>query len=532
MKFLRNFVDKAANQIKKSISKYTITVLFLLLYSLYLSFLVIVDVYSGNHLYIAISFPIAILTSLLLYLLFKNDSYLKILIPSVLSSILVFVLFNIFKDNMYLSLGYVGILLIEIVLIVFFLIKNNKEEYFAYIVCNAFYCLCLCTTIMIGVSIVIYAFDSLIFSFNNIYKAYYIAAIFIYILICLTLFISYLSSDSIVVPKYFHNIINVAGIFVYYLLIVVLYVYIFKIIITRSMPVGRLNWLGSFALIFNAFFYLSSSYEETGIAKIHNKYGGYILLPVFIIQTVAIYIRINAYGLTTLRYVSILLNVIGLSFIIAQIIKRKLWTFILIDVIVLIACIGPLNIFDVPVYSQQSILKNVLIKNNMFDDYRIIPNSNISIEDKETIISAYDYLHYDNSNKIKFDFENKPFNEIFGFDKFGSNSYIYCSYNSSDFKFDVSGYKSVYVIEGYAEDGIINGVNVKELALDLYKKHGQYGVIISNERTINENSDVHEMYAPEIVIDSNSKIVFDTLYFEVIGDDVDYIGYHAYVLEK
>ncbi len=181
----------------------------------------------------------------------------------------------------------------------------------------------------------------------------------------------------------------------YLALMVILYGYIVKILFLWEMPVGRMNWYASFAVAIFSLFYFCLHEETDGTIRRFLKYGALALLPVMAVQALGIYIRFDAYGLTSARYASMVCNVFGFLVILSAFFRRAPHhLFLLAGLLGILCSMTPLNIIDVPVYDQGARLERILIKNEMMNDGKPEPPSSMSDEDAEALRSAYLYLKY------------------------------------------------------------------------------------------------------------------------------------------
>ena len=146
--------------------------------------------------------------------------------------------------------------------------------------------------------------------------------------------------------------------------------------------------------------------------------------------------------------------------------------------IVAILSIGPLNMLDVPFYSQTRRMEKILLKNNMLEDQTIIANPDISDEDKQKIKAIYYYLKYPASNKENYitEITDDEFEKVFGFSQYDSNDvnkdYKYCSYSNPNTIVDVEGYKSMEYVE-YRDSLEIDGYNIEDYLWSLYNEYGE-----------------------------------------------------------
>ena len=330
---------------------------------------------------------------------------------------------------------------------------------------------------------------------------------------------------AVVKSKIFRIFILFVLLPLYVLLIGILLVYLAKIVITQNMPVGEINWFASYASLFFIFILLSVMQYTEKIARVFVKFGGYFLIPVLIMQGIAVFERINAYGLTTPRTVSLVLIFISILFIAgATILPKHLNKIALASgIIVLLVTITPFNVIDMPVRSQTNILKTALESNGMLKDGVVIPNESIDKEAAKKIISSYRYLKYNAKHTPEYiQDENKSFKEIFGFtDSYEyETDYIYCRFETTN-SVDISEYKRMEKADWSYDEQVIKTnetnfeIDLKPIAEQLYAQYG-------------EEKEIPEIY----VIDENTGIYFESFSFDISDDEFKDFYFLGYVLFK
>lgn len=178
--------------------------------------------------------------------------------------------------------------------------------------------------------------------------------------------------------------------------------------------------------------YLLASNIDSAIAKLFRLVFPKVLIPVVLFQTVSSAIKINEIGITYGRYYVIIFGVFAtiaaIIFSILPIKSNGIIAPILIALSIL-SILPPVDAFTVSRLSQTGRLKKTLEANDMLKGNDIIPNAEISKEDKDVIKSSIDYL--ERMNYIKnidwlSDYnDDKNFNSTFGFSRYGNDeSYI------------------------------------------------------------------------------------------------------------
>ena len=179
---------------------------------------------------------------------------------------------------------------------------------------------------------------------------------------------------------------------VYGLYLLILYVYIGKILWLGTMPSGTMNWFGTLALLGYVLFYFLLGETEEVKGKSFFLYIGLTLLPIVTVQLLGVYIRYEAYGLTTLRYLSMVCTVFGLASLFQGMRRksiRNLW--LLASALALLVTVTPANAIDLPVQNQKGRLYAALKYANMVQDGRIV-EGNPEGHTRQQIQSAWQYI--------------------------------------------------------------------------------------------------------------------------------------------
>ncbi|MDI9540335.1 MAG: DUF4153 domain-containing protein [Bacillota bacterium] len=486
MKKIKEFFTQLINRFLESIKRFLLSNIFLAVIASATIYCIITESFDNPYAYLVMASTLGGLTSFVLTLATEKHNINKGNIINITISLMVavisYIILHFYSDNNYVILAYSGLIVVELCVSFYLLyfIEDNRKL-FAVMVSSLLYCYVMVTTIVAGLSICLLAFEYLIYRFENFEKLYLITAAIFEIFVVNSLFLSYIPTreEKLSITKTYENILHKASLAVYYLLIVILYIYLAKVLITFEMPINKINWFASFAMLFYCLFYLSCQDNEKGLALFHVKYGGLVMIPIFLMQGYALFLRISVYGLTTPRYLSIMFNLIGLAFVVSSFFKKgPKYVFLFMALIVAILSIGPLNMLDVPFYSQTRRMEKILLKNNMLEDQTIIANPDISDEDKQEIKAIYYYLKYPASNKENYitEITDDEFEKVFGFSQYDSNDvnkdYKYCSYSNPNTIVDVEGYKSMEYVE-YRDSLEIDGYNIEDYLWSLYNEYGE-----------------------------------------------------------
>lgn len=456
-------VEFILKNVKEAMSKFVVSFYGSIVLFILIALQVIFDFTEDTIMQITLAIGLAVIASVMLQLMSIKYKYSKKadtvqrIAAIALSIPCYFLIGNIFESD-YVFMAYLGFILCFLLISLYIMYDaENRDMVFPQIVKSGFFTFIVASLFFGGISLCILAFDFLVVSLADFDKWIIITALLAYIIICYNLFIAMLpeKTDKITLPKIFKVLVLYVGLPIYTLLLAVLYAYLVKILITMEMPQGQINIFASLASLFFIFFYLDlGSYDNRAVA-FFRRFGGWFLLPIIASQAIAIYIRVNAYGLTTARWISILLNITALAFIIFTLIKQGKFVKHVITgfaVLVFISTFGPINVIDVPVYEQTHRLEKVLERNNMLSDGRLNPKKDLSEEDKQKISSCYSYLIYEEKAPEYID-EDASFYSLFGFDMLDTygnpDSYklVHLNKNNTYDKIDISGYSNYCFVD-------------------------------------------------------------------------------------
>ncbi len=259
----------------------------------------------------------------------------------------------------------------------------------------------------LGIAAIIGAIDILLYDID--YKSYAHAANIIFIfftpLYYLSLLPKFNSMDenehdkkeiSYSYPKFLQILVSNITIPLITAFSVVLIIYFIKILVTGVWPVGQ---VGPMVLGYSAagyFIYILSSNLTNKFSVYYRKLFPMVLIPLVAMQMVSSYIRIEAYGITESRYYVVLFGIFSIVCALMLIFgKRKNTNMIVLlsSIFALISIIPPVDAFSISRNSQQNRLEEILIRNNMLVNNEIVKKSDISNDDKFEITNISNYMN-------------------------------------------------------------------------------------------------------------------------------------------
>ncbi|OGC50564.1 hypothetical protein A2716_05165 [candidate division WWE3 bacterium RIFCSPHIGHO2_01_FULL_40_23] len=202
-----------------------------------------------------------------------------------------------------------------------------------------------------------------------------------------------------------------------YAYLVILYLYLLKILITRTWPEDGVSNIILGYSIFSIFTWALVPNGEDKINLITKYFKKLVfasLIPLAITLLIAIGIRISAYGYTERRYLLLILGIwLLLSSVYFALTKTQSLKYIFTSlvIIVFVSSIGPQSAVNVSRVSQLTRFKDILAKNGMLiDGVAIPPKQAISVQDAYELRSIISYLgHIHNFSGIENSFPNMQF---------------------------------------------------------------------------------------------------------------------------
>ena len=293
---------------------------------------------------------------------------------------------------------------------------------------------------------------------------------------------------------------------------VIIYLYIFKIVITFNMPSNQIFRITAILFMISTPIYLMENLLETNdiLMKI-NKIFIYLFIPFIILQIYSLGIRIYEYGFTIIRYLGVMLIIFEIIYTVISILKKPIENIVIIFLLeTTIALIIPfINCYDFSIINQAGIL------------------SKYKTTDLVKARGAYYYLNnYDKGkDKINKLLTKKEIDEIINYYYKEDTKYIY---SSKYYKYlDIEGYNKIEFLDNIYYDTKTStfSLNNDVVNNELVKVLDKY---ISNADNIDEYFDAHN----EIIINVNFKIVLTSISIDLTESTINYVNFNGYLLER
>lgn len=289
----------------------------------------------------------------------------------------------------------------------------------------------------LGISAIITAVDILLFSVNYRTYGYILSTVWImfaplYYLSLLPRFSSKAQEDvdftheRETYPKILNILVSYIAIPLIASYTAVLFAYMIRIIISLTWPVGQLGPLVLGFGLAGLIIYVLASSIDNQFTRLYQRWFPPVLIPVVIVQMIAVGIRLNAYGFTESRYY---LMLFGIFFIVVGIvltlkpIVRNQWIALIAAVFALVSVIPPIDAFSVSKQAQISRLNTYLEAEGLLVGGQLQSSVNVQENTQREITSIMSYLYWREYhlelNYLKDDFDlYRDFKTSFGFDMY------------------------------------------------------------------------------------------------------------------
>ena len=319
------------------------------------------------------------------------------------------------------------------------------------------------TLLIVSLNTCLTAFDSLLFSLESRLHTtlYFLIAEFSFLFIGIQVFLASLPErgKNMETPALFRALLMRVLWPVYLILLAILYLYVAKIIYVWAIPVGMMNWFASLALLaFSVFFFCFANDARYSLLQRFLRWGLLLFLPILAVQAAAVWQRVEPYGLTVLRYTSILCTIYGIFLLVLAFLRRSPRpAFLVLALMIAAFTLTPLNIVDVPLRTQEERLWGVLEENGMLQDGEVVENPALAEGARDRILSASEYL----TDQKKTSFLETPgmretLAKLRGMQKRGKTTEWFEFQAENPVCIPVDGWKKAYRIDNPAvEDGVI-----------------------------------------------------------------------------
>jgi hypothetical protein len=264
-----------------------------------------------------------------------------------------------------------------------------------------------------GLAAIIFAIDTLLFNVNENAYGYMMAIVWIvfapvYYLSLLPNFNESSEEAAAIAdrkseyPRFLEILISYIAVPLFSAYTLVLIAYFFKILVTRQWPSGQ---LGPMVLVYSAvgiLLFILCALPKNRFVHWYRMLFPKILIPVVIMQMIAVWIRLDAYGITESRYYIALFGIYSIVtgvFLSLRPNGRNGVVVLLSAAFAIVSILPPVDAFTVSRNSQINILETYLEQEGILSsDGTLTPKSEVPEDARVEITAKLDYLTYSGSS--------------------------------------------------------------------------------------------------------------------------------------
>lgn len=522
-----NVISKTSAEIYKSVKRFPITIA---LSTAVITAVIMISETQESGAYdspiiktltrLAMVFALGMPLSICIKLLFERYKQLgvslKILIYALAAGALVVYYFSLLKDlEMVSMVRYVALSFVFYLGFLFIPYINKKEDFELYIIkiiSRFFITVIYAIVLFLGLAAIIFTIDKLL----GIYiqeKSYFYTWLFIVGIFSPIFFLAGVPSfdeslEDYKYPNFFKILLLYIVMPLLSIYMVILYIYFAKIMITRIWPIGLVSHLVLwYSVLCAAIIFLIAPIKNNIWVDKFIFFLPKLILPILVMMFISMGIRINAYGITENRYFVMILGIwvfCIMLYISFRKVHRNIILPISLSIIAIISVFGPLSSFSVSKFSQNSRMSDILVRNEMLVENKIIkPKAEVSEKDKKEISAILNYFERNHSlNDAKYlekGFALKDMDKIFGFSYKDPNQYVpnesYFAYsaNQAPEALDISGYE--YFFDMRTNKNTLTHVDLK---VEFIQQKGEVN-------TINGKDTLYSLKLSELVKELKSK---------------------------
>ncbi len=436
-------------------------------------------------------------------------------------SLFLYLLINSKNNSVYeigkrLSMTYS---LVLVAMIFYQSLKNSGKklsEYTIHLFSNVLKTSILYSILSIGLLIISEIFVSLVLNTDNYDFLLRIEILLLGLFYVPNLMID-ITSDIQEKPSYFIKILvryTLNSLII--LAFIVIYLYLFRVIFFGEIPSNQIFRI--IALLFICYlpiWVLNNYYEDKTFFTKINHYLPIAFIPFILLQIYALFIRINAYGVTNIRYLGVMLIIFEIIYLIFYFkkIKYENLLFVFSGMVVIIFLCPWLNMYYISSHSQFKIVNELIMKDNLTN------------EEKRTLSSSYEYLEdtlegKDLIKKYLTEHEEKIQNlDIHKYD------YVYEMKDIDEI--DIDNYHKLYFID-YSE----NELMTNNMIIPYQEGEIDITMIINEYKKVYHRDSFNEYFLKhnEFII-NGGKLIIQYINFNLEGDNISNLNIRGYFLK-
>ena len=293
----------------------------------------------------------------------------------------------------FISGLYLSVVILYLCFIIFFCYKKSKESFEMYVAkafCGVMKTELLYVILMIGSFLIIAIIDSLLF---DMWDSYVTERVELFLLgfVAYPCAIVGISDTDYEISKFGKAILSYVFVSLLSIAYVIIYIYIFKIIITWTFPSNEVFRILTALFVFGIGIWTMAYGCTKGIIRKFVEFLPFLFIPFIVLQVMCLHLRISEYGFTTSRYLGMMLIIFELIYMVLYAIrffgKKDVAanSLFIVSALTIVTLIVPvINASSVVTASQKSKIEKYLSYLDEADDACI-----------EDAMDAYDVINYE-----------------------------------------------------------------------------------------------------------------------------------------
>ena len=243
--------------------------------------------------------------------------------------------------------------------------------------------------------------------------------------------------------------------------------YSIKIVLFNAWPT---NQIVRFVCIYSAIgiaVYIITAHIKNLFCELFRSFFPTMLVIFNLVAAVALYKRINYFGITYFRYFGILVIFFSVVIGVIYLIRKKVYltaTVILLCGMLAASSLPIVNFYDISCYSQMMRAQKILENNFMLESGILKPNTELTSYDMNELYNSVNYFSVRGKANLApwlpSDFDISKFKKYFGFNQSGENDtgdFYYRTYILKDSNYSVDGYDmAIHTDTEYLDTGVVD----------------------------------------------------------------------------
>lgn len=317
----------------------------------------------------------------------------------------------------------------------------------------------------------------------------------------------------------------------------IIYVYIFKLLVTVSLPSNQVFPILTFLFICGLpIWTMAGCFEQDRMGKIA-KILPFVFAPFIILQGICVGMRIAQYGLTSSRYMGIFLIMFEVIYLILYMIFRQRF----LPMILLVGAFLVTGFLIVPGWKAEDMV--YLSQKGRMENYLLMSEQEREAIDKETarkINGTRRELLFNAKGEIYLDSLSEQDTEFLAKCSQMANTYnwdeeeiLYMNANAAVQNLNVDGYSSVYIIRDHSREYDIENYALSSGEFTVVMDFSDYLKEVEKAYRSKEYAGLNEWFGlnNELAGPDGGKLIMQSITVKKIGERIEYFYVNGFYLK-